>query len=200
VSIDRIDLAEGMRVDVEVGHGRNPLSVTVLGFLGPTILLRPDVAPLGDDLPQGSDAFIVQDRGGRLHALRGRLGLLGELLTFRVADAVHGQRRWWSRCAVALDVVLEDPQGGAAVRTRSADVSAGGVLVVRPEGHQVLGAYRVTLSGPELPQPVSTSAVPVRSTADRIALEFVDVPAATQAVLAGLVIDHLQRQPATGAP
>jgi hypothetical protein len=189
-----VDLAEGAEVHLDLGRGRLPRPATVLGFLGPTILLRPLQALADDGDGAVQDAFLVKERHGRMQALRGRVAPVGELLGFRIADGVQGQRRWWSRCAVTLDAVLEDPHGADAVRTRTVDVSAGGVLVEWPVGRTVLETYRVTLSGDELPEAVGTPAVPVRVAGEALALRFVDVPAGTQAVLAQLVIRHLQQR------
>jgi hypothetical protein len=189
-------------VDVEIDNATDLLiSGLVLGFLGPLVVIRPadgDVAGLS----VGAAAYLVVRGDGKLQALGATVrNVFDGAFALQLKDSFRvGQRRAWSRVALALDVTLEPigKAGAAPVATTTLDVSPGGVSVQRPDGMPIWPRYQLTLSGGHLgEQPIRAEATPARARPETIGLRFTVVEDADVRRLMTLVLERLTAADAT---
>lgn len=190
-------LVEGDTVQLDIGDASGVLSCSVLGFVGPAILVLPQssLSPAArDSLRDGVPAVdLLVDAGDYLHAVRGTAKAAGEAIAVRLTEKTKiGQRRWYSRADVALKARLV-PQGGDLEPTETAtmDISSGGVQVHRPAGMPIWPRYEVTLSGETLATPIVAEAVPARVQDESLGLRFTRIDAHDREILTGLVMQKL---------
>lgn len=126
--------------------------------------------------PDGKDALLTFEYRSQLVMLRGvgRRGEDGDL-RFAVTDRVTvPQRRRYARVEVALPITLTPGGGsGAAIETRTRDLSADGLLVeeLLPPAEQ---SWRVTLDLPDAP-PLACQASLVRHVGGGTAMRYSEI-------------------------
>jgi len=170
-------LREHQFVRIEVERPSASIECLVLAVEGNEAALQPVLEQqLALVPPEGKDALLTFEYRSQLVMLRGtgRREENGDL-RFAVTDRVTvPQRRRYARVDVALPITLTPGSGaGAAVETRTRDLSADGLLVeeLLPPAEQ---SWRVRLELPEGP-PLECEAALVRHVGGGTAMRYAEI-------------------------
>ena len=181
-------LVEGQPARLDIGES---LPCRVIGFSGPDVVLALEEQP--EEAPEmGSSAYLLIESGGRMQAVRGRIGSpAGDEVVLRLIDDIRlGQRRTFSRAPISLPAVVKTQAGEWSTVTR--DVSAGGVCVAREGADPGDGSVQVRIQVAN--HEVVAEARAVRVTDDDLGLRFEEIERDDRMLLASLALAYHRRR------